>query len=794
MRQYTTFLLLLAMLSSESLYSQTSDFQTFLSKARQHESAYLQKDSVMRIPFVGQQSSVNWYYEILFEGEEAIFLEQVFYGMSQKGHQLICKCEAEKTLDQLERQLAAWQSSRISIDMDYMNFQQRYCLNETITQPLSDKIPKLKGLLSGKGSSLPEISTNPDVNGQWLKAENGHWILDLFGHLPKGYTFDSFADEQELHYIKEKGTLLYPPSYAPQWKRTLISSGRFGKNIINNPDNNNYNRQNNFSPFQHTSSGQAWNILFHWQDSLALSSAPGEASGKIYINVLTDEIEEETSPLPGLFPGEQSTISCNGKVIMIQNLDKPNQAMYSMEGRAGWTEAIIKDKEGRVLVSYSYGKVGRSIQLSPVQEGEYNITLFYKKPEWLEIPFSGNFPVNQTSLYQKTSTPVFQYFIQNHKWVEAEYVLELPLDTFLQSFQIYNVRDDKRKDLTKVDKIPTKWVDIDHDTYAKYANRYELRIGNFAPPTPDANEIIISGAYMLTTENGTMRTILWADTLGLAKMATTMEKTIAIADPSPQAQSTNWLQIGSLYNSLGRHGLFATIPFPIPEETGNYYGLASNKCKVVELYDDQGNDLIAAHRSTFDQRILSAKTSRMQYYSDEALNREQLVRSDMTLPHPEKSPEFNLQVYVGAGKGANKIFGTAKLVYYTYNEKEPLHSNQTLKIMRQDLIVVSLPDDQLFQFKYSSFDADAKDGREFTNYRYVQPKENPQFYPGEVVVKDQEGTIVSLQKEEAYTRYFEAYNLTFPEEQWGEYTIDITYYQLKELTIEVPFMISLGGE
>ncbi len=274
------------------LSAQTSSFQVFLQKARQYQPYYLQKDSVMRMPFTGEQSKVSWYYEVAFDGGEATFLEEVFYGVNQKGHRMICRCETEKTLEQLEQKVTARSKSSVRINMAYANFQQQYCLTETIDEPFAKTTAKIPRILAKKGSLPPASHKGLTLKGRWLKAEDGHWILDLSGKLPKGYTFRSFNEVHELHYIKGKETLLYPADDVPAWKRELISTGRFGKNMVNNPENNFNNRQNHFQPFSHASGGREWNLLFHWYDSLALQAQPREVVGAVYLSALSEEKEE----------------------------------------------------------------------------------------------------------------------------------------------------------------------------------------------------------------------------------------------------------------------------------------------------------------------------------------------------------------------------------------------------------------------------------------------------------------------------------------------------------------------
>ena len=781
---------------SFSLPAQTNNFQAFLKKAQQYESGYLQKDTVMRMPFIGKQSEVNWYYEIQFEGQDAIFLEQVFYGFNQRGHQMICKCETEKALQQLEKQLAAWQSSSFHIDMSYANFQQRYCLNETIEKPLSAGTSKIKKLLKEQ-AALPLAS--PDgikVSGRWLKAEDGHWILDLSGDLPKGYAFLSFAEDHEMHYVKgrDKEAVLYPPAYAPEWQKQLISSGRFGKNIINDTETRNYNLYNQFAPFSKSDYGQDWNILFHLKDTMAYKDIPGETQGIVYITALTDSIAEATGPIPGLWPNEKWDVSCDGKTINIVSIDKPNQGTYSVGGNMNWERAIIKDKSEKIIAEYTIGNVGKPIQLMPKEEGDYMLTVSWKKLDTLVLPFRGAFPVVEEYAFQQAlNEPVFKYFARNDNGVRAEYVLAFPPDTQLKHFEVESVMDDKGKELILPDKERGKEVRTDFESYVKHVNRYQLNMGYFDLPSPDANQIIIVGNYQTAIAGYTIQSKSWTDTLHLAKGAIAMETGPKATMPDG-AITAAYIQMGSMAGGLPWMGVSASIPFQYPEEYGRFYGVDYSKSEVLELYDNKGHDLIAGHRSTFESRLNFTKTSSTSYYSDEALNDDKMFMLSYSYPNPNIPPLFNLRTYVGAGDGADKIFGKASIVYHTFVEGKEKKISQPLHLMMQPSIAIVLLDGHSFNFKSSSFETDAKDGREFTTYRYEMPEKNATVYPSAIILRDASGEIVSLQAHEAYTSNFEPYNITFPEGEWGEYTVEIVYHELEEHAIEVPFVITLGRE
>lgn len=777
------------------LPAQTNNFQDFLAKAQQYQSAWLEKDTVMQMPFIGKQSAVNWYYEIQFEEDEAIFLEQVFYGFNQRGHQMICRCETEKALQQLEKQLAAWQSSSIHIDMSYANFQQRYCLNETIEKPLSAGTSKIFKLLKEE-AALPFASHDGiKVSGRWLKAEDGHWILDLSGYLPKGYTFLSFAEDHEMHYVKgrDKEALLYPPAYAPEWQKQLISSGRFGKTIINDTETRNYNLYNHFAPFSKSGYGEDWNILFHLKNTMVYNDIPGETQGIVYIITVTDSVAEATGPLPGLWPDEKWDVSCDGKTINIVSIDKPNQGTYSVGGNMNWEHAIIKDKSGNIIVEYTIGNVGKPIQLMPKEE-DYMLTVSWKKLDTLVLPFRGAFPVVEEYAFQQVlNEPVFKYFARNDNGVRAEYVLAFPPDTQLKHFEIESVMDDQGKDLMPADNERGKEVRTDFESYVKHVNRYQLNMGYFDLPSPDANQIIIVGNYQTGISGYTIQSKSWADTLHLAKGAIAMERGPK-AIMSDGAITAAYIQLGSMAGGLPWMGVSASITFQYPEEYGSYYGVDYSKSEVLELYDNKGHDLIAGHRSSFESRLYLAKTSSTSYYGDGALNNDEMFMPGYLPPNPEYPPMFNLRAYVGAGKGADKIYGKATIAYHTYDENKPQKTSSPLELMMQSTLVISLPGDNLLTFEHSSFDTDAKDGREFTAYRYKLPEGNAEVFPGEVIVRDDSGKIVSLQRHEAYENGFEPYNLTFPKGQLGKYIIEIIYYELEEHEIKVPFVISLGGK
>jgi exonuclease VII small subunit len=794
-KQVLLFLLYISGISS-ALPAQTNNFQAFLKKAQQYQSGYLQKDTVMSMPFLGEQSEVHWYYEIYFEGEEAIFLEQVFYGLSKTGHQMICRCEAEKALQQLEKQLTAWESSSVKIDMAYANFQQDYCLNETLKNPLSEGTSKIQTLLEEQVPLAAASHEGIQARGRWLKAEDGHWVLDLSGHLPKGYTFQSFAEDHEIHYVssREKEKLLYPPPFAPEWKQQLISSGRFGKNIINAPDNRDYRYHNHFDPFLEGSQGQNWNILFRLKDTTVYDEKPDEVQGVIYMTALTDSLEEETGPIPGLQPNIQWDISCDGKTIKVVRMDQLEQGYYTIGGNVAWEQAFIKDASGNVLAEYTRGKAGQSIQLLPKEQEDYTLTMSWKKPEHIVLPFKGAFPVVEEYAFQHPlHEPVFKSFTYQPNGLRAEYFMAFPLDTKLTHFEIERVVDDQGKDLTYTDSRHRNGVRPDFDSYVKHINRYQLNMGYFGLPSPDAKHIIIEGNYQTSLSAYTTQSLAWTDTLHLAKTAIAMQTGPESTMPD-DAFTAEYVQLASPAAGWTYQGLNAGIPFQIPEAHGSYYGVDYSKSDVLKLYDNKGHDLIAGHRSTFASRLDYAKTSSTIYYGDGPLNKDKMFTPSFSPPNPDFPPMFNLRTYVGAGHGADKIFGRASMVYHTFKEDQQKKIAQPLNLMMQPTIVITLPDGHSFHFELSSLGTDAKDGREFTTYRYEMPEENPTVYPSAVILRDASGEIVSLQAHEAYPSSFEPYNITFPEGEWGEYTVEMVYYELEEHVIEVPFVITMGKE
>jgi hypothetical protein len=284
----------------------------------------------------------------------------------------------------------------------------------------------------------------------------------------------------------------------------------------------------------------------------------------------------------------------------------------------------------------------------------------------------------------------------------------------------------------------------------------------------------------------------WQDTLHLAKAAPEMPKPQSATMVPEDAWTAEYIGLYTIEGSLTQQGVKAGIPFQIPYRHGSYYGLNADRSELLALTDDQGHDLLAAHRATFGDRLDVAKISTTSY-ADEDLNRENIIVRDWEHPGPDKEPQLNIHVYTGAGKGGRKILGNAKALYYTYDKQQPKRTTHRLNITGQSSLVVTLAGNTPFHFEYSSFGTDAEDGRAFTQYQFQLPSVAPKYYLAEVVVKDQAGDIVSLQRHEAYAPRFQPYNLTFPEGEWGEYTVELTYHELAEHTLEVPFVISLGG-
>lgn len=793
-RLIQALLIMLSMLGGLSESSaQTSNFDDFLRKARQYQNTYLQKDTVMQMPFIGQQSEVSWYYEVQFEGDEASFLEEVFYGFNQKGHQMICRCETEKVLIQLEKQAEVWKKAVVGYDKAYNDFQQQYCLTRKIDQPFPKTTGKIQNILSGAGSLPTASHEGLTINGRWLKAEDGHWILDLSGRLPDGYTFLSFNEEHALHYIKGKETVLYPPEYAPSWKRSLIKDGRFGKNILNSPDNNVINRQNHFRPFPHASGVQEWNLLFHWHDTLALESQPREAAGVVYLSALSQEKEEQSGPLKMLKPGKKWDVSYDGKAIVIQNISTPNPGAFQLGGGIRWDKAIIKDPEGSIVATYNWGEPGQSLQIKPEAGSFYSMTMSKRKPVPMVLPFQGNFPIGKVRYGKdKSGGPAFQYLRRDQNGIAAEYELELPLNTSLKGFEISGVVDDQGNDYGIAASPDKKWVKIEYERYVKDVNQYEIKTGPFELPPAEASQIIMSGTYSLSTNGEEVQNFQWKDTLHLAKAAIEMPKPQAPPMFSEDAYKAENIWLFSAAGNLMQQGLKAGIPFRIPEGQGAYYGLNAEGSELLQLTDDLGHDLIAAHRSAFEDRLNAAKVLATRFSGENELNKENIIMQDWDQPGPKKKPILNIHTYASAGRGAGEIIGTAKVAYYTYDEQQPIRTTHRLNLSMQPSLAINVADQATFQFEHSSFGSDAKDGRSFTNYNLKWPILNPKFHLAKVVVKDQAGNIVSLQENDAYTSSFKPYNLTIPEGKWGEYTIEFIYHELKEYTVDVPFTISLG--
>ena len=788
------FLLLLSIAGIVStLPAQTNSFQVFLQKALQYQPYYLQKDTVMQMPFIGQQSEMSWYYEVQFEGDEATFLEEVYYGFNQRGSQMICRCETEQALKQLEQQVAAWQKSSVRINIGSANFQQQYCLTRKVDQPFPKTTGKIQKVLMETGS-MPTVSHEGlTLNGRWLKAEDGHWVLDLSGRLPDGYIFLSFGEEHALHYIKGEETLLYPPEYAPSWKRSLIKSGRFGKNILNSPDNNVLSRKNHFRPFPYASGGQEWNLLFHWHDTLALEAQPREAAGVIYLSALSEEKEEQSGPLKMLKPGKKWDVSCDGKVIVIQNISAPNQGVFRLGEGMRWDEVVIKDPEGSIVATYNWGEPEPSLQILPKAGSFYSMTMSKRKPVPMVVPFQGNFPVEKVRYAKgRSGEPAFQFFRRGQNGITAEYELELPLNTSLQGFEISGVVDDQGNDYGIAASPDKKWVKIEYERYVKDVNQYEIQTGPFELPPAEASQIIMSGTYSLSTNGEKAKTYQWIDTLHLAKAAIEMPKPQAPPLFSEDAFKAENISLFPPAGKLMRQGLYASIPFRIPEGQGAYYGLNAEGSELLQLTDDLGHDLIAAHRSAFEDRLDAAKVSATRSSGENELNKENIIMQDWDQPGPKKKPILNIHTYASAGKGAGKIMGSAKVAYYTYNEEQPIRTTHQLNLSMQPSLAITVADQTTFQFKHASFGVDAKDGSKFIKYNFKFSTANPKFHLAKVVVKDQAGNIVSLQGNDAYTSSFKPYNLTIPEGKWGEYTIELIYHELKEYTVDVPFIISLG--
>lgn len=748
----------------------------------------------MRLPFVGQRSEVNWYYEVLFEEGEATILEQVYYGLNGRGHQMLCRCDTAAALQHLEQQLAAWTTRSISINSEYANFQQQHCLNEQLAQPLSGPVPKVNDLLNAKAADPIPLLEGATLSGQWLKAEDGHWVLDLAGDLPPGYTFHSFAEQQALYYIKAEETLLYPPDYAPDWKRQLVSGGRFGKNIINSADQN-YNQYNLFTPFEHISQGRHWNMLFRWQDSIASQCTPQSASGVLYLQALNGETEERNDSLRWLSPDQNWEVSYNGKGINFKNLDDPNSGTYTVGAGLSWGQASVVDSDGNVIVSYQSGLPGPSASL-PTHEGKkYTIKAKLQQLELVEIPFEGDFPIYAEHSHQtQWATPAFQYFGRRLNGIKAAYLLDLPLDTHLRDFRITRAVDDQGKNLLAAQFLPPPKVEMKHDSYYERANRYKLDLGPYDWLSTDACELILEGGYTLQTENGARREMTWADTLSLAKGAVPMPQNQKKQAPPSDAVLAEYVQVGALESGPGRHGIRAVVPFQVPDQSGRYFGIDAAKSGILELYDDRGHDLKAAHTERFDERLWLVKTSIIRYSTNEDINQQNLLLDDWFYPNETKLPEFKLRAYSVAGEGARAVFGKARITYYTYDPATPQRVTQVRNIKGQQTITLSSPDDGLFfPFERSSFEEDARDGRSFTKYRYQPPYADPGFYLASVTVKDLAGEVVSLTRPEASNPgYFEPHNLMLPEGEGGRYFIELVCYPLEEHTIEVPFRVGIN--
>ncbi len=836
---YFLLVLLGAIMNLTSLQAQNkAQLLSFLNDLESNTSSKLHIDTLTRIPFANKASRVVWDYQIVFDGDTATYMEQVYYGSSKLGVRTICHCEAKTAVEKIQKQLEAFGlaqkgSFKISINSNDWQFFEKNCLHTDGLKETEVETRDLQELLTTSidptaDLSIEENEYNKEIKARLLRAEDGHYILDIYGKIPEGTEMRQFAEENSMFFIKtQNGDILYPPASVPSWKAKLINQGLFDKKIVGGTDDNNWMSRNHFATYEINENTSQWNMLFH------LYSAKREedihsvtAKAKLYATIYGDSTVDFPVPIPAS-AGKKYETYCDGKSVKIKELTDERRGQMTFFEDAPWVEINIVDTKGKIIANYKNGEVYPSNSFTAEAGNAYTIVAAMREMKEIEIPFLCTADLEESAVEDLTnlSKPKFMSFSLSKKnnrnyspGLTARYKMTLPKSKKASDFKIESILDDRgnrlgQKQKFQIDSLRQAASDAmangsyapvinadfsDHvqfklNTFNDEENEYDLYVHLLELPKTATKHILLKGSYTII-ENENTRQEIFTDTISLWKISSiTTESSIELKEHTSNAEAAKaevlFISINSLAMSPFAQGLDLAVRFPADLSPNEAYSrVDAESSSIIYLVDDNGRDLLSGQESRFQERTDFIKKSKTNYQFDGSLNkRPYIVAYGLNDVNSEglKTPSFSVRTYNTATSGAASIYGKAAISYFTYKKDQLKSVDIPIQIAWQEELSIPI-EEHVLVYDRSSFETRSKSNGDYTTFRLIN---NPKINIESVVLKDENGQKISLTEDMVkYQDDYKATHITLPETN----TIHVNYYLLDTKQQTLPFSIALG--
>lgn len=801
---------------------ETVPWDQFIRTVERQKPASAKIDTVATAPFRSDLAPVSYYFETYQHQGKWFFL--TYYEQHERGNQILCQCSYD-TLQIYFKGLAdnfaadKFGTHQFTYDIDLPNaFYFNNCLNMQEVAPIKIDGPILQKLLSGQLPPLqmPGEAFAAEVEAQMLLRQDGHWILDLEGHLPEDKQLIQVLSPQ-LYYLWTTDHQYYPGADVAPWKANLVERGRETHQLVGYEQawKNDLGRHRvlpTAKPKQH------WNVQFMMEADEHLPASQLEAAGHINLVISDGTTEILHEPFTYFEAGKRYEFELDDSGTLYISDANPSDGFRSglaYYPDSHWLKAVFVDQAGDTVAQFTPQQAPTTLDFSPLAGHTYFIYLTRTKQESIKIPFQLSMPgealhpgFGSDEMYSKRYR--FNVKHDGHYRISALYDIYAPQHSGQDSFTLLRAYDNTGKDLLlhQADSIDAynEWIaSLGEDrswwdrpieepwkkgfswelhAAAKPRDHYHLEIGLWEKPAANASKIFLEGLLHYRSPDGNWASQPWQDTLQLSSaQGGTTAKIEGSEAPAPFLSAYEF-QLGDT-GTGDEHGIRANYALTTPIGH-SYVKMNMQQSQLTALHDNFGKDLLLSPEETEARQYARNKHLTEPQRMDAPFRTLRPNNWSNSYGSPIEQVRFNVYSQLGLSPGADQIQGQATVAYYCAARDDLMVGEQTINYKNQELIRLEV-DGHIVQYKRSAFTNDIA-GKTYSHYSL--DRENLPAWVVATMVLDGDEEI----NPNPADAQFSLYDLHIPE-GLGErpLTIRLLYAEMHQHQEQMDIEVSLHG-